>query len=205
MEKIRAIIFDWGGVLIENPAPRLFEYCSKALGVGVEQYITAFNICLNDFQTGRVTEQQFWMNMTTHLNVPMPKDNCLWGEAFAAVYVPRRELFSLAGRLRKAGLKIAILSNTEKPAVELIRRQQYDIFDVEVFSCLEGTAKPERKIYEIALDRLATPAGNTLFIDDKPDFIDGAQRVGIQTILFKDVNQLKKELAKVIGRIDDGF
>ena len=205
MEKIRAIIFDWGGVLIENPAPRLFEYCAKALGVGAEQYRIAFDICSNDFQTGRVTEQQFWLNMTSRLNVPMPKANSLWSDAFAEAYRPRQELFSLAGQLRKAGCKIALLSNTEKPAVELIRKQKYDVFDVEVFSCLEGTAKPERKIYEIALDRLGTPAGQTLFIDDRQDFIDGAQRVGLHTILFKNIEQLKKDLAKVFVRPDNEF
>jgi epoxide hydrolase-like predicted phosphatase len=216
MGKIQAIIFDWGGVLIEDPAPALFKYCANALGVSEEHYLIAFNICLNDFQTGRVTEQQFWMNMTDHLNarlgeasrrsrVPMPKAKSLWSDAFAAAYVPRREIFALAARLRKAGCKIAILSNTEKPAVELIHKQKYDVFDVEVFSCLEGTAKPGRKIYEIALDRLGTPANQTLFIDDRQDFIDGAKQAGLQTILFKDVKQLKTDLATAIGRIDDEF
>jgi len=205
MEKIRAIIFDWGGVLIEDPAPRLYEYCAKALGVGEEQYRIVFDTCMNDFQTGRITEQQLWMNMTSRLNVPMPKANSLWSDAFAAAYRPRQKLFSLAGRLRRAGCKIALLSNTEKPAVELIRKQKYDVFDVEVFSCLEGTAKPERKIYEITLDRLGTPAGQTLFIDDRQDFIDGAQKVGLQTILFKNIEQLKKDLADVFVRSENEF
>jgi epoxide hydrolase-like predicted phosphatase len=195
MEKIRAVIFDWGGVLIEDPAPGLFKYCAKALGVGEEQYRIAFNICMDDFQTGRVTEQQFWQNMTNRLRVPMPKAGSLWGEAFAAVYTPRQELFTLAGRLQQAGCKTAILSNTEKPAVELIRKQKYDVFDVEVFSCLEGITKPDRKIYDLTLDRLRIPAGQTLFIDDRQDFIDGAKQAGLQTILFKNVNQLKKDLA----------
>jgi putative hydrolase of the HAD superfamily len=197
MRKIQAIIFDWGGVLIEDPAPALFKYCANALGVGVEKYAAAFNMFLNDFQTGRVIEQQFWRNMTSYLKVPMPKVNSLWSDAFALAYRPRQELFSLAGQLRKAGLKIALLSNTEKPAVELIRRQKYDLFDVMVFSCHEGTAKPERKIYEIVLDRLGIPAGNTLFIDDKQDFIDGAKKVGLQTIFFKNIDQLKKNLAEL--------
>ncbi len=196
MEKIRAIIFDWGGGLIEDPAPRLFEYCAKALGVGVEQYRIAFDICLNDFQTGRITEQQFWFNMTTHLKVPTLHTDSLWSKAFTVAYEPRQEMFALVSRLRETGVKTALLSNTEKPAVELIRKQKYDLFDVAVFSCLEGVTKPERKIYEITLDRLGTPAGNALFIDDKQDFIDGAQRVGLQTILFKNVEQLKKDLTR---------
>ena len=203
MGKIQAVVFDWGGVLIENPAPMLFEYCAKALGVGQEQYRVAFDICMNDFQTGAVTEQQFWINMTRRLNVPKPKANSLWSDAFAAAYIPRQEMFSLASRLRKTGCKTAILSNTEKPVVELIHKKKYDVFDVTVFSCLEGTVKPERKIYDITLARLETSGGQTLFIDDKQANIDGAKKAGLETILFKGVNQLKRDLANTFGRIDN--
>ncbi|MCJ7729357.1 MAG: HAD-IA family hydrolase, partial [Sedimentisphaerales bacterium] len=99
-------------------------------------------------------------------------------------------------RLHKAGCKTAILSNTEKPVVEFFPKQTYDAFDVVVLSCLEGVSKPQRKIYEITLDRLGTSAEQTLFIDDRQDYIDGAKLVGIKTILFKDVVRLKKDLAR---------
>jgi epoxide hydrolase-like predicted phosphatase len=212
MEKILAIIFDWGGVLIEDPAPGLVKYCAKALGVGEAQYKRAYNICMDEFQTGRVTEERFWANMTSHLNarlgkacrrsrVLMPKVDSLWGDAFAAVYVPRPELFTLAARLRETRCKIALLSNTEKPAVEFFHKQKYDVFDVAVFSCLEGTKKPERKVYEIILDRLGTSPGQTLFIDDRQDYIDGAEHAGMKTILFKDVGRLKKDLSKFFSNL----
>ncbi|MGB7583003.1 MAG: HAD family phosphatase [Sedimentisphaerales bacterium] len=195
MEKINAVIFDWGGVLIEDPAPALFKYCANALGVSEERYVITFDICVNDFQTGAITENQFWMNMTERLNVPMPKAASLWTEAFTAAYKPRQEMFSLASRLRRAGCKTAILSNTEMPVVEIINKKKYDAFDVTILSCLEGTAKPGRKIYDLALTRLGVPAGQTLFIDDKPENIDGAKQAGLQTILFKTIEKLKKDIA----------
>ena len=196
MEKIHAIIFDWGGVLIEDPAPGLVKYCAKVLGASEDQYKRAYNICMDDFQTGRVTEQQFWTNMTSRLNAPVPKVDSLWGDAFAAVYVPRKDLFTMAVQMRARGCKIALLSNTEKPAVEFFHKQKYDVFDVAVFSCVEGAKKPERKIYEVTLDRLGTSAKQTLFIDDRQDYIDGARQAGIKTILFKDIGRLKEDLAK---------
>lgn len=206
MGKIQAIIFDWGGVLIEDPAPGLVKYCAKALGVDEDKYRYAYGICMDDFQTGRVNEQQFWMNMTNRLNaclgeadrrsrVPMPETTSLWGDAFAAVYIPRTGLFSWAAQMRKTGCKIAILSNTEKPAVEFFRKQNYDMFDVQVFSCLEGIRKPQMEIYELTLARLGIPSGQTLFIDDKRDYTDAAERVGIKTILFKSIDLLKKDLS----------
>ena len=201
MEKINAVIFDWGGVLIEDPAPALFKYCANAFGVNIERYIAAFDICINDFQTGTVTEQQFWTNMAKQLNAPMPKVASLWTEAFIAAYKPRQEMFSLAGRLRKAGYKTAILSNTEMPVVEIINKQKYDSFDITVLSCLEGTVKPERKIYDLALNRLGVSAEQTLFIDDKPENIDGAKQAGLQTILFKTIEKFKKNIAEFFPNI----
>jgi putative hydrolase of the HAD superfamily len=135
------------------------------------------------------------MNMTMRLKVPMPKTNSLWSDAFAQAYKPRQEMFSLASRLRKAGCKTAILSNTEMPVAELIKRQKYDMFDATVLSCLEGIAKPGREIYDLTIDRLGIPAGQALFIDDKQPNIDGAIQAGLQTILFTDVEKLKKYIA----------
>jgi HAD superfamily hydrolase (TIGR01509 family) len=110
-------------------------------------------------------------------------------------------MFSLASRLRRAGCKTAILSNTEMPVVEIINKQKYDAFDVTVLSCLEGTAKPGRKIYDLTLDRLGIPAGQTLFIDDKPENIDGAKQVGLQTILFRNTENFKKDIAGFLPNI----
>lgn len=201
MEKINAVIFDWGGVLIEDPAPALFKYCAKAFGVNVEQYVAAFDICINDFQTGAVTEKQFWANMAKHLSVPMPKKDSLWTEAFIAAYKPRQEMFSLAGRLRKTGCKTAILSNTEMPVVQIINKQKYDSFDVTVLSCLEGMAKPGREIYDFTLNRLGVSARQALFIDDKPENVDGAKRAGLQTIFFETIEKFKKDIADLFPNI----
>ena len=110
-------------------------------------------------------------------------------------------MFSLASRLRKIGCKTAILSNTEMPVVEIINKQKYDAFDVIVLSCLEGTAKPGRKIYDLTLDRLGIPARQALFIDDKQENIDGAKQAGLQTIVFKNTEEFKKDIAQLFPNL----
>jgi putative hydrolase of the HAD superfamily len=69
------------------------------------------------------------------------------------------------------------------------------MFNVQVFSCLEGIRKPQMEIYKLTLNRLGVSSGQTLFIDDRPDYIAGAERVGINAILFKNIDQLKKDLS----------
>ncbi len=195
MEKINAVIFDWGGVLIDDPAPALYKYCANAFGVSIERYVAAFDKCIDDFQKGAVNEKQFWMNMANHLNTAVPKANSLWSDAFAVAYKPRPEMVTLVSNLRKAGCKTAILSNTEMPVVKIIDKQICAYMDVTVLSCLEGMAKPGREIYELTLKRLGIPAGEALFVDDKPPNIEGAKRAGLRTIHFESMEHFKKELA----------
>ena len=52
MEVIESVIFDWGGVLIEDPAPGLVKYCSEALGVSKEDYAKVYDKFGGDFQKG---------------------------------------------------------------------------------------------------------------------------------------------------------
>ncbi len=201
MEKIKAVIFDWGGVLIEDPAPALYQYCANAMGVRLEQYIEAFEVCIDDFQSGKVTEKQFWKNMAKHLNVPEPQKNSLWTEAFLEAYKPRPMMFDLAARLQRGGCKTAVLSNTEQPVVDIINHQNYREFDEAILSCVEGIAKPGKEIYLLALDRLGVEAKEAVFIDDKKPNIEGAIKVGLNTIYFTNLDNFKKDIAFFFPKI----
>ena len=195
MEKIESVIFDWGGVLIDDPRPGLLRYCSEAFGVPLEDYTPVHDLFLDEFHKGMISEERFWQQITGKLGKSMPQARSQWYEAFRSVYVPKQQMFRIASSLHDKGYKTALLSNTELPAIEFFHEQDYDMFDVLVFSCLERVMKPERSIYEITLDRLDSKAGQAVFIDDRQDYIRGAQDVGLNAILFKSINQVKDELA----------
>ncbi len=197
MERIDSVIFDWGGVLIDDPAPGLMRYCAQALSVTKEDYIRTHDKFAADFQKGLISEDTFWERICAELDVPKPKAPSLWADAFKTAYVPREDMFSLAERLGKNGYKTALLSNTEAPAMQFFYQLQYDMFDVLVFSCAEGTRKPESKIYELTIQRLGSRPEQSVLIDDKPGYINGAKQAGLNTILFENINQLKNALAKL--------
>ena len=195
MEKIVSVIFDWGGVLIDDPRPGLLGYCSEAFGVPLEDYTPVHDSFLDEFGEGKISEERFLQQISCKLGKSMPPVR--WYEAFRSAYVPKQEMFSLASSLHDKGYKTALLSNTELPAVEFFHEQDYDMFDVLVFSCVEGLEKPDRRIYEITLERLGSKAWQAVFIDDRQDYIRGARDVGLNTILFKSVDQVKDELARL--------
>jgi putative hydrolase of the HAD superfamily len=193
--KVEAVIFDWGGVLIDDPRPGLMRYCANAFDVPVEVYTEVHDKFLEEFQKGLVSEQTFWQRVCKELGRPQPKQNFLWGEAFRSAYSPRPEVFALASALRNKGYKTALLSNTEVPAMEFFHQLRYDMFDVLVFSCAEGAQKPERKIYEVTVEKLISRPEQAVLIDDKPQFIEGAQQAGLNGVIFKNLEQVKSDLA----------
>jgi HAD superfamily hydrolase (TIGR01509 family) len=197
MEPIKSVIFDWGGVLIDDPRPGLLRFCAEAFGVSQDRYTPVHDMFLEKFHIGAISEQEFWLGVSAELGRPVPEIRSFWYEAFRAAYVPKPEVFSLASSLHEKGYKTALLSNTELPAVRFFHEQNYNMFDLLVFSCVERIAKPEREIYEITLNRLGSEAQQTVFIDDRADYVQGAKEAGLHAILFESVDQLRNELAKL--------
>ncbi|OHB66973.1 MAG: hypothetical protein A2Y77_16990 [Planctomycetes bacterium RBG_13_62_9] len=195
MQRIEAVVFDWGGVLIDNPASPLMDYCARTFGVSVQQYTQAHDRHGEAFQKGWITEETFWQRVCGDLSRPLPRADSLWGQAFRAVYRPRAEVSALAGRLHGRGYKTALLSNTEAPAMKFFLELGPPMFDAAVFSCAEGVCKPQREIYEIAGRELATPADRCILIDDRFAFVEGAWNAGMKGVVYESVAQVRRELA----------
>jgi putative hydrolase of the HAD superfamily len=67
-------------------------------------------------------------------------------------------------------------------------------FDVLVWSYQLGIAKPDAEIYRHTLERLGTQPEETLFIDDKRENVEAARALGIRSIEYSSVEQLRAEL-----------
>lgn len=100
-------------------------------------------------------------------------------------------------RLKRAGYPIYGLSNWPVEKFTLVR-PLYDFFDdldEIVVSGEVGIAKPDPGIYQALLERTGRRAEECLFIDDSPDNIAAACRLGFQTILYQSPEQLREALA----------
>jgi len=202
MEKIESVIFDWGGVLINDPAPSRLQYCANVLSAPEDALAEILARFMPDFQIGVISEDTFWERVCGQLNVATPQSRSLWGDGFDAAYTPRPRMFALAAGLQQQGCKTAVLSNTEAPAVEYFARMGYDMFDCLVFSCTEGMRKPELRIYEIAVEKLNSPPAQTVYIDDDPKYIEAAKQAGLNATLFETIEQVKSQLTDLGVGID---
>ena len=99
----------------------------------------------------------------------------------------------------KKNYKLAILSNHTKEWIEdIIKKHKLKtLFNPIVASCYEGYAKPNPKIYEILLKKLKIKSRECLFIDNKDVNDTTADNLGFNTIIFKDSEQLVRDLKKL--------
>ena len=93
-------------------------------------------------------------------------------------------------KLKEKGIRQAILSNGFVSARKQIKHLKIDhYFDCIMVSCEEHAAKPDQALYQRLLDfcKINTPQ-ETLFIDDRREFIEGAAQMKMDTLWFQPQN-----------------
>ncbi|MCK4847542.1 MAG: HAD family phosphatase [Candidatus Heimdallarchaeota archaeon] len=195
---IKGVIFDLGGVLVDNPAAAMRSFISGILGISESEFVKRSSSGIIDFQKGLISEEKFWEEVTEGLEVKENLPDSLWKEAIRQAFVPKPEMLSLIAELKKIGISIGILSNTEVPVVEYLQEIGFESFDVTVFSCLEKTCKPERDIYLLTVERMDMKPYELVFIDDALENVAAGQSIGLNCIHFRNTNQVKEDLMTLI-------
>lgn len=123
-------------------------------------------------------------------------------EAVAAVirekHTRNDELITRVEQLR-AQYKTAMLTNMGPETLDTIfsAEERERLFDAVVVSSEVGLIKPSIDIFEYTLERLGVQPENAVFIDDRPVNVDGAERLGMKTILFASNAQFEAELRRL--------
>ena len=104
---------------------------------------------------------------------------------------------ALIDRLHQRGVPIGLLSNmpADQQDACLVHCSRLHLFKTVIISGAEKIAKPDPRIYRLALERVGMAAGETLFIDDVQANIDGAAAIGLHTHLFTSPDALESALA----------
>jgi epoxide hydrolase-like predicted phosphatase len=187
MMDIEAIIFDFGGVMVDFFQPDRFRDVEARLGLpaGDLPDILWLSPEWRLAEVGAITDEEYWHRITRRLGLPTPE--ALHGfqqELFGDVQADPR-MVDLVRRLR-GRYRLGLLSNASDAAPQLLH-ERYGLdglFDVEVISALAGLAKPDPAIYRLALERLEAAPEATIFIDDYEPNVAAAAALGIHGIHF---------------------
>ena len=187
----KAIIFDAGGVYLEGNFVDFVNKANKLLGISNTFNVDNPVVCNTSFNKGKITIEKFFEELfrTSISEKKMEEIKNIWITNWRAT----NKMIKLAESLKR-NYKLAILSNSDVLGVKnCFKNGWFSHFDCLVLSHEVGILKPDKRIYKIALDKLNLKAQDCLFIDDLEDALKPAREMGMETILFKSIEQLKKE------------
>ena len=184
---VRAVIFDFAGVLCFHPTDEQLAEAAAFCGIPARDFISLLWKYRRAYDRGQ-DSASYWRGVGAPAGVAF--DDAMVEEMirreidFWSRYDTR--LLVWTTDLRRAGLRTGILSNLPAPLGESLRATAgfLDHFDQVTFSYRLGVIKPEREIYEYALRGLGVAPAEALFLDDRPENIEGARGVGLRTELF---------------------
>jgi putative hydrolase of the HAD superfamily len=197
---IEAVVSDFGGVLT-SPLLDSFAAFQDSSGISLEHLGLAMAAIwkrdganpLYELETGRLTESEFLRSLGHELTQQLgrPVELHGFGERYFEHLHPNEPMIGYMRELRNRGYKLAICTNNVREWEPLWRAKLPvdELFEVVVDSAFVGARKPERRIYEITLERLAVPAAKTLFIDDVELNCQVARELGMQAIWFRTSEQ----------------
>lgn len=107
-------------------------------------------------------------------------------------------IWALVGELKARGYGVFLLSNASTWfAGHLDDYPILRLFDGRLISAPEKMAKPEERIYRLALERFGLNTAETLFVDDHAENTEAAERVGIAGYVFDgDAEKLRERILK---------
>lgn len=198
---IKTIIFDNNGVLTYSDLERTIDNLANYFNLGRDDVFDIFETAAKRLDAGEITTDYWYCEVAGKLGKEYNRDEIhkIHLESYASKPGMRELLLEL-----KDEYELAILTNFGDAFDEANEKMwHYDeIFASEniIVSAKIHMIKPNKDIYQYALNKLGRKPEECIFIDDRMSNIESARELGIKTIHFKDVEQCKNELKLMLGK-----
>jgi putative hydrolase of the HAD superfamily len=184
---VRAVIFDFGGVLCFPPSDQQLSEAAARCGLTAPAFVEAFWRKRREYDRG-TDAAAYWQDIAQ-------ASGRVFDDAMVAEMIGReidfwsrfdQRVLDWIQLLRGSGVRTGILSNLPRPLGERLREIPgfLDHFDQVTFSYELGVIKPERAIYDYAVRGLDVAPEEALFLDDRPENVEGARAAGLDARLF---------------------
>jgi len=196
---IQAVFFDLGGVIVrtEHQAPR--QHLADRLGIEYEVLERAVfeSESARQASLGTIPEEEHLAAVARRLGRPVSEANSLRDEFFSGDVIDLNLLNFI--RSLKPRLKTGLISNAWSGLRAYIVSQKFDdAFHAMTISAEVGVTKPEAQIYQLALEQARVQAEAAVFVDDIIENVEGARKLGMSAIHFRDAESALTELKKLL-------
>lgn len=206
MSEYKALVVDYGGVLTTPLQQAMAAFADELeielqdlVRVALGAYAGGEDSLVTDFETGRITEDEFTTRFAARLaevsGRPVESTD-LVRRVFAGVEL-EEPMLAAVRQARAHGFKTALLSNswgTSLYPIELFA----ELFDAVVISGEVGLRKPDPEIFRLAADKLGVEPADCVFVDDHPGHLKAAAELGMTTVLHRDPQSTIADLERLL-------
>ncbi|QDU38426.1 Alpha-D-glucose-1-phosphate phosphatase YihX [Maioricimonas rarisocia] len=193
---LRTILFDLGNVLVHFSHERMYTQIGQICGLPQAEMRTqveesGLHI---EFECGRLSECEFHERLQQQLGRSIDRPDLR--RTVADIFELNEAMMPVLDRLREAGLRLVLLSNTNETHITWVRERfnVLDRFDALVLSYEVGAVKPDDAIYRAALEAIDCDPTECFYTDDIADYVHKARGHGLQAEVFTGVSELRRHL-----------
>jgi putative hydrolase of the HAD superfamily len=148
-----------------------------------------------DFDCGTLSPSEFIERLRALFRLEATDDEIVG--AWCDIFSPNQDVVSLIPRLNTASHRLVLASNTNELHYRWFSRQfatPLDRFDALVLSHQVGARKPALAFFETCVDASLARPQDSIYIDDRPDFVDAAKAIGMTGLVYESSHALMAAL-----------
>ena len=198
-QPVEALLFDFGGVLIEIDFDRVFERWAELAGVPVAQVKSRFEhgSAYEAHERGEIDAAQFYATQRAALGIDLTDADFDdgWQQVFGPEIAPT---VALLPRLRES-IPLHLFSNTNRTHHDYWKRryaQALQPIERRFISSEMGVRKPTRESFDAVAAALGVPPGRILFFDDTAANVEGARAAGLQAVRVTSPEDVRAAVAR---------
>lgn len=195
--KIKAIVFDMGNVLVKYDfmifLNQFEKICKKPRKEIIDVFLSAYS---NKFDTGKISGLDFYTEIVNNLEINISFED--FKKMYCSIFLKNNDFKKYAEKIIDK-YPAYILSNIDELHYEHIVNNfnWVNNIDTHFLSYEMGLLKPDEKIYKNIINNIKDyNPEEILFIDDKTENIEGAQKAGLKAIHYSSTEYVVSELKK---------
>ncbi|MCK9322006.1 MAG: HAD family phosphatase [Bacteroidales bacterium] len=190
MSEIKNLLLDLGGVVLNVDYHKMVDVFKEYGVMDFDKHFTQAKQVeiIDKFEEGKCTIEEFRNGIRDLINVDLT-DKQIDNAWFSMILDLPKERIELIGLL-KLKYNVYLFSNTNELHIELLKKRYEEEFGFDIFQMLFTKAyfsneikmrKPHPESFQWLLNDAEIKAEETLFIEDSPQHIEGAKKVGLNT------------------------
>jgi putative hydrolase of the HAD superfamily len=193
-QPVQALLFDFGGVLIEIDFDRVFERWAGLAGVPAVQVKSRFEhgAAYEAHERGEIDAAQFFATQRAALGIDLTDADFEdgWQRVFGPEIAPT---VALLPKLRER-IPLHLFSNTNRTHHDYWKRRYAEALrpiERRFISNEMGVRKPTRESFDAVAEALGVPHGRILFFDDTAANVAGARAAGLQAVHVRSTQDVR--------------